>query len=75
MGLQWAVVIHPTLPGGRLASFHRRSDGRCFARLQWPAHGEVRVINQGHHWLLFDGQGRLFSVDVENAWPQYLALC
>ncbi|WP_194792310.1 bpX6 domain-containing protein [Pseudomonas sp. UFMG81] len=75
MGLQWAVVIHPTLPGGRLASFHRRSDGRCFARLQWPAQGEVRVINQGRHWLLFDGQGRLFSVDVENAWPQNLALC
>jgi hypothetical protein len=45
--------------------FVNAADGVCRARLAWPTLEDAKLRNLGASWLVFDGSGRLFHIDIE----------
>ncbi|MEP6505560.1 MAG: hypothetical protein ABJD97_19650, partial [Betaproteobacteria bacterium] len=48
--------------------------GRVHARWHWPRDARLKVRAFDDQWLLFDDQGRLAAVDVEDGVPRELSL-
>ncbi|MDE1168079.1 MAG: bpX6 domain-containing protein [Pseudomonas sp.] len=74
LGRDWLVVVYWAEGGHQHLRFFNRADDRHYATLHWPGREHVGVRCVAGQWTVFDGQGRLFCLNVEDAWPRTLSL-